>query len=109
MAARNKAEAVESLHDPDSAMPWSSPDSPQGIELKNIRREEGLTVLLSRPWDPFMSVIHQQPNKPTCDPIFIIVPHGPSWGNPINARRYKAFVSMISDLGRVSFHYYYML
>lgn len=81
----------------------SSPKPQEGEELTQIINAEAIHLLIKRQWDPFSSVIHQtKMAKLKCNPVFLFVPAGPSWGHAMNMRRHKNFVNMLSNLGKVS-------
>ena len=63
---------------------------------------EALNLLLKRPWDPFSTVIKQsKAKKLKYDPIFLIVPCAPPWGDPVSNRRTKLLLSYLNAVGKV--------
>jgi len=64
---------------------------------------QGLNLLLKRPWDPAQPIIRQnKPKKldPTRSPIVIVVPCSPK-ASPIQARRHRHFNSQLHSVTSV--------
>lgn len=92
-----------------SPVPASSPSTSETTNTGQIvspvfshQSAEALNLLLKRKWDPFSTVLKQtKTRKLQCEPLFLLLPCGPSWGNPVSNRRTKTFLSMLGTIGKV--------